>query len=466
MEWSDIERSASELQSQQSASINEANTAAVCDGFSVDRLRGNGEPSEDTIALAFTSRYRDKLRFDHDAGRWYEWDGTRWKPDTRFRAFHYARELSRDIGEQKRALCKASVAGGAERFARSAPEHSVTSEVWDSNPMLLGTPSGTIDLTSGRRIAPDPGQHITKLTSIGPADGPPTRWLSFLAEALGRDDETIAFIKRWAGYCLTGTTREHTLLFAYGPGGNGKSVFLNTVAAILGDYATTAAMDTFTASRNERHSTELAMLRGARLVTASETEEGRKWADARVKQLTGGDPITARFMRKDFFTFRPAFKLMIAGNHMPVLSNVDEAMKRRLAIVPFIHKPPEPDLSLEDRLRAEHGQILAWAIEGCLEWQRDGLGRPNRVSAATAEYFDDQDLFAHWLEERCIQDGIGSMWELPAKLYRDWCDYAKAAGEDPGPIKSMKPKLERNGFPAAKTMGLRVYRGLKLKHAP
>lgn len=424
-------------------------------------LPTNGEPSEDLIALAFTSRYRDTLKFDQDAGRWVEWTGTRWQYDARHRAFHYAREITREIGEQKRVMCKASVAGGAERFARAEPAHSVTSEIWDADRLMLGTPEVTVDLRSGQQLAPDPGLFITKSTSVSPADDPPLRWLTFLSEALDGDDETIGFLKRWAGYCLTGMTTEHALLFIYGPGGNGKSVFLNTLSAILGEYVVTAAMETFVASRTDRHATELAMLRGARLVTASETEDGRKWADAKIKQMTGGDPITARFMRQDFFTYQPQFKLLIAGNHMPALSNVDDAMRRRLAIVPFVHKPEPPDRQLEEKLRAEHGQILSWMIEGCLEWQQRGLNRPDSVCAATAAYFEDQDVFGQWIEERCTLDP--AQWELPAKLYRDWCDYAKSVGEDPGPVKGLKSKLERHGIRAAKTSGLRVYRGATLK---
>ena len=145
----------------------------------------------------------------------------------------------------------------------------------------------------------------------------------------------MRFLQQIVGYCLTGDTREHALFFIYGPGGNGKSVFLNTVSAIIGDYATTAAMDTFVASKSDRHPTDLAGLRGARLVAASETEEGRAWAEAKIKAITGGDPISARFMRQDFFTYRPQFKLVIVGNHKPVLKNVDDAAERRFNIIPF-----------------------------------------------------------------------------------------------------------------------------------
>jgi putative DNA primase/helicase len=183
---------------------------------------------------------------------------------------------------------------------------------------------------------------------------------------------SFPFYRSAKNYSLTGTTREHALLFIYGPGGNDKSVLLNTVSGILGDYCRTAPMDTFTASPGDRHPTDLAMLRGARLVTATETEEGRAWAESRIKQMTGGDPISARFMRQDFFTFTPQFKLTITGNHKPVLRNVDEANRRRFKTGPFLHTPPQPDRELEIKLRAEWPGILEWMVEGCLDWQKNG----------------------------------------------------------------------------------------------
>ena len=195
-------------------------------------------------------------------------------------------------------------------------------------------------------VPPSPDDRINKITAVGPpAAIECARWLAFLAEASGNDAELINFIQRWCGYSLTGDISEHALVFCYGPGGNGKTVLLNTVSAILGDYATVAAMETFVASQFDQHPTDLAMLRGARLVTAAETEEGRAWAETRIKQLTGGDPISARFMRQDFFTYKPTFKLMIIGNHEPALRNVDDAARRRINIVPFIRKPAVIDSS-------------------------------------------------------------------------------------------------------------------------
>ena len=155
------------------------------------------------------------------------------------------------------------------------------------------------------------------MTAVAPAKTATCpRWLQFLDETTGSDAELVRFLQQWCGYSLTGITREHALVFVFGGGGNGKSVFLNTVTGALADYAVTA-MQTFTASHSDQHPTDLAMLRGARLVTVSETEEGKAWAEARIKQLTGGDPISARFMRQDFFTFTPEFKLTIIGNHKP-----------------------------------------------------------------------------------------------------------------------------------------------------
>ena len=230
----------------------------------------------------------------------------------------------------------------------------------------------------------------------------------------------------------------------YGGGGNGKGVFLNTITRLLGSYATVAAMDTFVASNNDRHPTDLAMLNGARLVTASETEDGRARAEARIKQLTGGDPITARFMRRDFFTYQPLFKLVIIGNHKPAIRNCDDAMRRRINIVPFTHKPTSPDRELERKLEAEWPQILQWAIDGCLDWQRNGLVRPAVVEAATTEYFADQDLFGQWLEECCsFHPTVG---ERGSVLYSSWKAYAEGRGARSFDMKWMADALRRQGF--------------------
>ena len=344
--------------------------------------------TEDKAALRFLTAYGKTLRYCHDHKAWFVWNGNTWRKNTNGFALHLARELARKISRRsddpvKVAAGRASFASSIEALARADP--GFTAEHWDHDPYLLGTPAGTVDLRSGSLRAPDAADGITKSTAVAPAETTACpRWLQFLDEAMGGNAELIRFVQLWCGYSLTGDTRQQALVFLFGDGGNGKSVFVNAVSGILGDYAATAAMDTFVACQTERHLAELAMLRGARMVTASETEEGRFWAESRIKQLTGGDPITARFMRQNFFTYMPAFKLMIVGNHKPKLKHVDAAMCRRLHMLPFSNRPQKPDRTLEQKLQGEWPGILRWMIEGCLDWHpASNRGAPRSRGGAT-----------------------------------------------------------------------------------
>jgi putative DNA primase/helicase len=424
--------------------------------------------TEDGIGLAFATAHQDLLRYDHSTGRWFQWTGKAWRQDETRLAFSWSRRTCRQLAKQAGAqdrllatLAKAATAAAVERFAQSDPALAVTSAIWDRDPFLLGTPGGTLDLRTAELRDPVLEDYITKLTSVTPSVMPDCPlWLAFLDQVTKGDAGLIRFLKQWCGYSLTGDTREHALLFTHGPGGNGKGVFLNVVRSIMGDYAQNAAMDTFTVSQSDKHSTELAMLRGARLVTASETEEGRAWAEARIKALTGGDPITARFMRQDFFTFQPQFKLTIIGNHKPVLRNVDEASRRRINMAPFLYKPPAKDMELESKLLEEAPGILRWMIEGCLDWQKNGLTQPGVVVHATAEYFSEQDTVHQWVEDCCVIGATQS--ETLAVLFKNWSDYALANGEKPGTTKWFNQTLTRLGCEAVKnTPGNHGKRGFK-----
>jgi putative DNA primase/helicase len=422
-------------------------------------------PTEESLAREWVALHGDNWRFDHTARKWYHWDGQHWaKDDCRLVGYLIAEHLrAAGTATKHPGIASTKTARGVETFATANPGIALTHDKWDADPWVLGTPAGTIDLRTGKIHPANPRHHITKMSAVAPGDGAPAIWLRFLGEAVARDAEMIAFLRRWCGYCLTGSTREHAFAFIHGPGGNGKSVFLNAVSGIMGEYAATAAMETFADSRNDKHSTELAMLNGARLVTASETEQGKGWAEAKVKAITGGDPITARFMRQDNFTFSPQFKLTIAGNHAPSLRNVDDAMRRRLNILPFVVKPENPDLELENKLRAEWPQILAWMIAGCVDWQTNGLQRPAAVAGATDSYFADQDLFGQWMDERCQRDP--QAWEQPTPLFQSWGEYAREAGDNPGNVKDFKATLERRGILRGKTGGIKVYRGIALRRA-
>ena len=432
------------------------------------------ELTEDGVAIRFAERYANELRFCHDARRWYHWKGSHWRENRDQMAFSWARELVRTLNRNaefktKALTGKTAFAAGVERFAQSDRTFAVTAEIWDTDPWLLGTPDGTVDLRTGQLRPAKQKEFITKITAVAPAAPGATcdTWLRFLDEATGRDDELIHFLKQWCGYCLTGITEEHALLFIFGAGGNGKSVLVNTLAGILADYARTAAMDTFTASQHDKHSTDLAMLRGARVVTASETEQDRAWAEARIKQMTGGDLVTARFMHRNNFTFRPAFKLTIAGNHKPVLKVVDEAARRRFNIVPFTRTPAKPNPKLEEEMRQEWPAILRWMIEGCLDWQKYGLIRPAVVVAATADYFQEQDVFGAWVTDSCTLDPTQSMMVRPSKLLESFSEWAQENGERSATRNQLRSWIERqSGLRYKRVNGADHVAGIAIKPPP
>ena len=423
--------------------------------------------TEDVISRLFVERYDGQFVYDHSRGSWYRYDGSVWRICETPVAFQTIRELSRHISHQTKtesALQKVRFVRGAEEFSRSDPRMSRTSASWNSNSFLLGTPEGTIDLRTGRLRPSSASDMINRATAVPPAiTANCPRWMRFLQQATGGDAELIRFLQQICGYALTADTREQALFFIHGPGGNGKGVFLNTVNHILADYAATATMDVLVSKRSGGSTTDLAMLNGARLVSASETEEGQPWAESRIKGMTGGDPITARFMRQDNVTFYPVFKLIIIGNYQPSLRNVDEAMRRRFNIIPFTVKPERKDRTLEEKLKVEWPAILRWMVEGCIDWAANGLVQPASVKAATEEYFRDQDTFTHWLEMRCrVERDNQHLSTSPTELFRSWKAFSVSFGEEPGTGKSFSSTLKKNGFRFKRTKAGMIYLGLEL----
>lgn len=429
--------------------------------------------TEDALALAFTRRYHRDWRYVSAWGRWMMWDGHRWRSEDTLAATDLIRSVCRhaavraDNPKIAAKLASSGTVGGVERLARADRRHAATTAEWDADPWLLNTPGGVVDLKTGRQRAHDRADRMTKITTATPGGDCPI-WRQFLDEVTGGDVELQAYLQRMTGYALTGSTQEHALFFLYGTGANGKSVFVNTLATILGDYAANAPMDTFMETRTDRHPTDMAGLRGARFVAAIETEQGRRWAESKIKNLTGGDKISARFMRQDFFEFFPQFKLFVAGNHKPAIRNIDEAMKRRLHLIPFtITVPPERrDKHLQQKLLAERDGILAWAVQGCLDWQRLGrLDPPQQVLEATEEYFEAEDALGRWLDERCVREANAK--SLTAELFTDWKQWADAAGEFIGSQKRFADLLLTRGIEKWRNgVGLRGFRGVGLKNPP
>jgi putative DNA primase/helicase len=327
--------------------------------------------TEDAWADHFAERHVEHLRYVASWGRWQIFDGVRWQDDLTLQAKEHVRRHLRVVakasGKKAPKIACAKMVSAVETLTRGDRRMAATADQWDRAHWDLNTPAGVVDLRTGAMRRHRADDYMTRVTGVSPdATCSIVTWQSFLDRTFNGNSDNIAFVQRVAGYALSGDTSEHALFFLFGTGGNGKSVFINAITGCIGNYHKTSAIETFTASKGDRHPTDLAGLRGARLVTSVETEEGRRWAESKIKSLTGGDRIAARFMRQDFFEFTPVFKLIIAGNHRPGLRSVDEAIRRRFHLIPFTVTIPEAerDQQLGDKLQAEWPGILHWMIEG------------------------------------------------------------------------------------------------------
>ena len=334
----------------------------------------------------------------------------------------------------------------------------------DASPDLLNTESGTIDLRTGELREHRREDLITKIapTTYRPDAAAPT-WEAFLERVLPGED-LRAFVQRAVGYSATGDTSEQCMFINHGGGANGKSTFQEAIAAALGDYAMRAPTEMLLAKRSDGVPNDVARLKGARFVSASETEEGRRLAESRIKDLTGQDTITARFMKAEWFDFAPTHKLWLSTNHKPEIRGTDAAIWRRIRLVPWtVSIPPaEQDKKLPIALRHELAGILAWVVRGCLQWRRDGLQAPDEVRKATGEYRAEMDVLAGFLVECCEQDT--GHWEYAKDLYecyKRWCD---ENGERPEPQRKFGGRLGERGFQRDRggSRGAGIWRGVRL----
>ena len=300
----------------------------------------------------------------------------------------------------------------------------------DADPFLFGVRNGVVDLCTGALRSPNRADMITKVGQVEfvPGASCPT-WLGFMHRIMGGNQGLIRYLQRLVGYALTGITVEHMLAFLHGRGANGKTTFTAPIQTLLGDYCKQAPADSLMVKRGETASNDVARLRGSRLALATETEDGKRLAESLIKQMTGGDVVTARFLYAEFFEFRPTFKLWLVGNHKPNVTGDDYGIWRRLHLIPFTETipPAEQDKALPEKLLEELPGILNWAIEGCREWQQGGLQPPEEVRAATDEYKSEMDLIGAWLEECCE---IGPKYTArSADLYRSFHLWAEDNNE-------------------------------------
>jgi putative DNA primase/helicase len=349
-------------------------------------------------------------------------------------------------------------------LAKSEPGVPVTPERLDADPWVLNVCNGTLDLRTGHLRPHARADLLTKLAPVTYDPGAlcPT-WEAFLSRILAGDVALIRFVQKVIGYSLTGSTQEQCLFILYGAGANGKSTLIQTISALLGDYARQTPTESLLVQRGDGVRNDLARLQGARFVSAVEVEGGRRLAEALVKQLTGGDTITARFLYGEHFEFQPMFKLWLAVNHKPVVQGTDHAIWRRLRLIPFTVTIPaaEQDKRLTEKLRAELPGILRWAVEGCLAWQQEGLAPPTAVKRATGDYRAEMDVIAAFIRDCCVVEPQRqvSTSELYAE-YRGWCEQM---GESAVTQKAFGTALRERGCTPGRTSGGRLWVGIALR---
>lgn len=406
---------------------------------------------------------------------WMVWDGRRWLRDQdgeiMRRAKHTVRRImlegaNEPVDKLRAAIGKWAVSSESQArqnamVALAKSQVPVTPDDFDTDPMALNVQNGTVDLRDGSLRRHERSRMLTKLAPVEyHPDAEAPIWQAFLSRVLGGDDELIDFLQRAVGYSLTGDTGEQCFFLLHGTGANGKSVFLRTIGKLLGDYANQADFESFLARRGEGPRNDIADLKGARFVAAIEAEEGKRLAESMIKSLTGGDKIKARFLYSEHFTFEPQFKIWLGANHKPVVRGTDEAIWRRIRLVPFEVTIPETerDPTLPQKLETELPGILRWALVGCERWQAGGLTFPHKVRLATNQYREASDLIGEFIDEVCC---VGPEEAVAvAELYKEYQDWCEKAGERALTKHDFGVRLDERGFRGEKSGGSRIRRGL------
>lgn len=411
-----------------------------------DRPQGEMRLTDVGNAERFAAQHRGNALFCYGLREWFVWDGTRYASATGGQIMQLAKQTARQIYVEashepdevrRKSLGKWATESESESrlramvsLARSESDMSIDAEALDRAPLLLNCLNGTLDLRTGDLRPARREDFITKLVPVAydPAASCP-EFEAMLQGLFGSTPAVLGYLQRILGYALSGLTSEQCFFVLYGTGANGKSTLLRTILDLLGDYAAATRPETFLLKRSEGIPNDLAALAGARFVTALESDEGKRLAEGLIKGVTGGDKVTARFMRKEFFTFVPQLKLFIGTNHRPAIRGTDHGIWRRVRLVPFQTVIPEDrqDKNLPDKLRAEQAGILRWLVEGCLLWQRDGLGPPLEVQQATAAYRQEEDVVGQFVKERCIMDEQASVKK--GDLFDEYVAWAKTSGE-------------------------------------
>lgn len=426
-------------------------------------------------ARRFVARHGNDMRYCNQWGSWLIWNGVQWKRDDDGAVVRFAKDTALSIytettNDPKETAKWAIRSESSERIramialAESEPGIGISPDALDTNGWLLNVQNGTLDLRTAELRPHNRDDLLTKLAPVtySPSATCPT-WIAFLERIMGGNSELIAYLQRASGYSLTARVSEQCLFFLYGGGSNGKSTFVGLLQTLLGDYAHQAPSDLLLAKRGDSsHPTELAALFGMRLVATVEVDDGRRMAESMLKQITGGDLISARRMREDFWTFAPSHKIFLIANHKPVIKGTDQGIWRRIHLVPFdvTIGEAEKDVNLPDKLSAELPGILAWCVRGCLGWQRlKGLKMPVSVSSATAAYRGEMDVLAGFISDCCVVqvNSTAKARDLFA-AYTKWCD---ESGERAETQRAFGSRLSERGFKRDRGTGnVNVWHGI------
>ena len=430
-------------------------------------------------AQRFADDHQDNARYCHPWSTWFIFDGTRWKEDSDQTVYQLVTDTLRDLwyeaGSAKDSQERIDIGKWAksseslqriratEQLARSQIGISIQPADLDTDIWKLNVINGTVDLRTGELLAHSREDLISKLVPVSfDSRAVCPRWEDFLARILSNNKELILYLQRIVGYALTGDVSEQVIFFLYGSGANGKSMFLETIRSMLGDYAKTTPFHTIIARNTSGPRTDIARLVGARFVVAQEAGIGQKLAEDVVKSITGGDTVTTRHLYKDYFEFNPQFKLFLAANHKPAIQGTDYAIWRRINLIPFAVRilAEEQDKHLLEGLKQELPGILNWALSGCLEWQKHGLEVPEDVISATREYRDEMDTLGDFFSERCSESAPGVV--SSADLYRAYSKWCNENDTQPASQKQLGMTLGERGFDRKKVHGLVHWKGITL----
>ncbi|AMR06489.1 phage/plasmid primase, P4 family [Bacillus thuringiensis] len=407
--------------------------------------------------------YGHVIKFVNDIG-WFIWDGKRWRIDTK-------KEIERITAKVLRSLSKSEDEAEA-KWARMCERRNVRMnsikdlmplvpgerQEFDTHKYLLNVENGIVDLKTGKLQQHDRELGLTKITNIVfDENAKCPEWLNFLDQIFQGDKELTEYMQRLIGYSLTGEITEQIMVFLIGGGSNGKSTFINIIKDIMGDYGRQAKSDTFIKKKETGANNDIARLVGSRFVSAIESEDGEQLSEAFVKQITGGEPVLARFLRQEFFEFIPEFKVFFTTNHKPVIKGVDEGIWRRIRLIPFnLQLPKEKrDKKLPEKLSLEMPGILNWAIEGCLKWQQSGLNDPAIVMKATGDYKEEMDILGPFMFECCFKR---EDYQIEAKeLYEVYANWCFRNGEHQLKNRAFYRILESQGFKRERGNGNKYY---------